>query len=168
MQARYGDGAPLRVGLRHPSIAPYGAFTCSDGRELVLAIQNEREWERFCEHVLRDKLVAADSRFSDNTHRTQNREKLEALIQDVFDTITYNEVVDRMTESQTAYGAINSVHDLVDHPQLRTRPMRVKGRTVFMPALPYLTEWDDERFSSAPGLNEQGEALRSEFPVTPQ
>lgn len=168
LQARYGDGAPLRVGLRHPSIAPYGAFTCSDGRELVLAIQNEREWERFCEHVLRDKLVAVDSRFSDNTHRTQNREKLEALIQDVFDTITYNEVVDRMTESQTAYGTINSVHDLVDHPQLRTRPMRVKGRTVFMPALPYLTEWDDERFSSAPCLNEQGEALRSEFPVTPQ
>lgn len=38
LQARYGAGAPERVGLKHPSIAPYGSFICSDGRELVLSI----------------------------------------------------------------------------------------------------------------------------------
>ncbi len=41
LQARYGKGAPERVGLKHPSIAPYGAFACSDGREKGLMALEE-------------------------------------------------------------------------------------------------------------------------------
>ena len=43
LQTRYGGKAPARVGLKHPTIAPYGAFTCADGRDIVISIQNERE-----------------------------------------------------------------------------------------------------------------------------
>ncbi|MDE2566883.1 MAG: CoA transferase, partial [Burkholderiales bacterium] len=53
MQARYGGKAQERVGLKHPTIAPYGAFTCADGRDIVISIQNEREWADFCRVVLR-------------------------------------------------------------------------------------------------------------------
>ena len=154
LQARYGASAPARVGLRHPSIAPYGAFTCSDGREVVLSIQNEREWINFCQAVLGEPGIATDPRFSNNTARTANRTELEATVQAVFGRLTYAQAVDRLTEAQTAYGAINSVHDLIDHPQLRTRAMQVNGRCAQVPATPYVTEWDDETFAPAPQVGE--------------
>ena len=154
LQARYGGTAPARVGLKHPSIAPYGAFTCSDGRDIVLSIQNEREWLSFCQAVLGEPGIATDPRFSNNQARTANRSELEAAIQAVFGRLTYAQAVDRLTEAQTAYGAINSVHDLIDHPQLRTRAMQVNGRRAQIPATPYVTEWDEPVFAPAPRVGE--------------
>ena len=161
LQARYGAGAPERVGLRHPSIAPYGAFTCSDGRDIVLSIQNEREWLNFCETVLGDPGIASDPRFSNNQARTAHRTELDAVIQAVLGRLTYAQGVDRLTEAQTAFGAINSVHDLIDHPQLRTREMPVNGRRALIPATPYVTEWDDATFAAAPRVGEH-QSLRAE------
>ena len=157
LQARYGTGAPDRVGLKHPSIAPYGSFTCSEGRELVLSIQNEREWLTFCKVVLNDVSIATDPRFVGNRARTQNRAVLDEAVQAVFGRLTYAEAVDRLTEAQTAYGAINSVHDLINHPQLRTREMMVGGRSVQVPASPFVTEWDDPEFRPVPAINEHRE-----------
>ena len=154
LQARYGGTAPERVGLKHPSIAPYGAFTCSDGRDVVLSIQNGREWLSFCATVLGDPGIATDPRFSSNSVRTANRVELDGLIQAVLGRLTYAQAVDRLTEAQTAYGAINSVHDLIDHPQLRTREMSVNGRRALIPATPYVTEWDEPTFAAAPRVGE--------------
>ena len=155
LQARYGAKAPERVGLKHPSIAPYGSFTCSDGREIVLSIQNEREWAAFCASVLGDAAIATDPRFADNASRVRHRADLEAAVQAVFGRLTHGEAIDRLTEAQTAFGAINSVHDLIEHPQLRTKPMMVNGRRVEIPAAPYTTEWEDDEFPPAPRLGGQ-------------
>jgi itaconate CoA-transferase len=163
LQARYGGAAPRRVGLRHPSIAPYGSVTCADGTELVLSIQNEREWKLFCEQVLRWPELAADPRFSDNSRRIANRDALEALMQDTFGSIDQAEAARRLDAAQTAYGAINSVQGLIDHPQLRTRTMQVNGHAVQVPAPPYAMPWDDAVFAAAPRLDEHGDALRAEF-----
>jgi itaconate CoA-transferase len=152
LQARYGDNAPNREGLKHPSITPYCGFICSDGRELVLSIQNEREWTSFCISVLQMPYLANDSRFNSNSQRTANRDELEALIQSVFSELSYAQTVDRMTEAKTAYGAINSVHDLIQHSQLRTRDMVVQGRIVKIPAPPYITEWDEPTFAPVPHI----------------
>ncbi|HVE49593.1 MAG TPA: CaiB/BaiF CoA-transferase family protein [Casimicrobiaceae bacterium] len=157
LQARYGGEEPKRVGLKHPSIAPYGSFTCSDGRDVVLSIQNEREWLKFCRIVLSDESLASDERFNNNNARTSNRIELEALIQRVFGRLSYAAVVERLTQAQTAYGAINSVFDLIEHPQFRTRPMTVNGRVAEIPALPYVTEWDSPQFASSPAIDEHGE-----------
>jgi crotonobetainyl-CoA:carnitine CoA-transferase CaiB-like acyl-CoA transferase len=70
----------------------------------------------------------------------------------VFGGLTYAQATDRLTEAQTAFGAINSVHDLIGHPQLRTKAMTVNGRRAEIPAAPYRTEWDDDAFAPAPGL----------------
>ena len=43
---------PPRIGLAHPSICPYGAFQTKDGHDVLIAIQNEREWASFCAHFL--------------------------------------------------------------------------------------------------------------------
>ncbi len=152
LQTRYGGKAPQRVGLKHPTIAPYGAFTCADGRELVLSIQNEREWVNFCRSFMHHGDLATDERFSSNKLRTANRIELEALIQEVFSVLPHADATQRLGDAQTAYGAVNSVQNLIDHPQLRTRAMRVNGHTALIPATPYITEWDDESFASAPAL----------------
>jgi len=168
LQARYGDGAPDRVGLKHPSITPYGAFTSSDGREFVLSIQNEREWVSFCDRVLLQPALASNPSFVSNTERTRNRTELEALIQGVFSALSYADIGGRFAAAQTAYGAINSVHDLIHHPQLRTRPMPVNGGLVELPAIPYITEWDDDSYRPVPRVDENGAAIRAEFkPAAP-
>ena len=160
LQARYGSGAPERVGLKHPSITPYGAFTSRDGREFVLSIQNEREWVNFCDRVLQHPALATSPSFVSNTERTRNRIELEALIQGVFSNLDYADVVERLAAAQTAYGAINSVHDLIEHPQLRTWPMQVNGGVVELPATPYITEWDDQSYRPTPSVDEHGDAIR--------
>ena len=154
LQARYSGAAPERVGLKHPSIAPYGAFTCSDGRDIVLSIQNEREWLAFCQIVLGNAELAVDPRFSNNQARVSNRTELDAAIQAVLGGLRYSQAVDRLTEAQTAFGAINSVHELIEHPQLRTREMLVNGRRALVPATPYVTEWDDATFPAAPDIGQ--------------
>ena len=74
----------------------------------------------------------------------------------MFGRLGYAQAVDRLTEAQTAFGAINSVHELIRHPQLRTKPMMVNGRRAEIPAAPYITEWDDESFAPAPPVGGAG------------
>lgn len=163
LQTRYGGQQPERVGLRHPSIAPYGAFTCADGREVVISIQNEREWADFCRDVLRQPALPQDPRCADNAARVANRPFVDGVVAAAFAALPSGEVIDRLMQAQTAFGSVNSVHDLVQHPQLRTRGMPVGDRTVEIPAAPWSTPWDPERFAPAPALDEHGRAIRQEF-----
>ncbi len=84
LQARYGGKAPERVGLKHPTIAPYGAFTCADGRDIVISIQNEREWKRLLAEVLERGELAGDPRLKDNSARVANRDFVDALVAEGF------------------------------------------------------------------------------------
>jgi itaconate CoA-transferase len=167
LQTRYGGQAPKRVGLKHPTIAPYGAFTCADGRDILVSIQNEREWSDFCRLVLRRPALLEDPRCAGNAARVANRGFVDGVVAEVFGALASGAVVDRLIEAQTAYGNVNSVHDLIEHPQLRTRPMPVHGRQVEVPAVPWGVEWDPGCFAAAPGLDEHGAALRQEFAAQP-
>jgi itaconate CoA-transferase len=163
LQARYGGQAPERVGLKHPTIAPYGAFTCADGREIVLSIQNEREWTAFCHTVLRRPELLDDPRCAGNAQRVAHRPFVDGVVAEAFGALPSAAVIDRLTEAQTAFGRVNSVQDLIDHPQLRTRRMPVDGRVVELPASPWGVEWEAAEFPESPALDAHGKALRTEF-----
>ena len=163
LQARYGGKAPERVGLKHPTIAPYGAFTCADGRDIVISIQNEREWADFCRAVLRRPDLLQDPRCAGNAARVDNRAFVDGVVAEVFASLTSAVVVDRLTEAQTAFGQVNSVYDLIQHSQLRTRRMPVQGREIDVPASPWGVAWDASHFAPTPALDEHGAALRAEF-----
>ncbi|MEY2687282.1 MAG: hypothetical protein RL375_1480 [Pseudomonadota bacterium] len=163
LQARYGGKAPERVGLRHPTIAPYGAFTCADGRDIVLSIQNEREWVDFCRVVLCRPDLLGDARCSNNAARVANRDFVDGTVAEVFASQPSATMVDRLTEAQTAYANVNSVYDLIEHPQLRTRRMPVHGRSVEVPASPWGVEWETSEFAEAPALDAHGQDIRTEF-----
>ena len=163
LQTRYGGKAPERVGLKHPTIAPYGAFTCADGREIVLSIQNEREWADFCRIVLRRPDLLQDARCANNAARVAHREFVDGLVADVFAGQPSASLLDRLAEAQTAFANVNSVYDLIEHPQLRTRRMTVHGRSVDVPAVPWTVEWEAPTFAEAPDLNAHDGAIRAEF-----
>jgi crotonobetainyl-CoA:carnitine CoA-transferase CaiB-like acyl-CoA transferase len=71
-----GGAPPRRSGARHAAIAPYGPFNTGDGYTILLGIQNEREWERFCRQVLEETGLVQDPRFAGNTLRVENHPAL--------------------------------------------------------------------------------------------
>jgi itaconate CoA-transferase len=65
--------APRRIGLSHPSIAPYGVFTTKDGKNILISIQSDREWAKFGVEFLGDPSTVTDERFATNVARVKNR-----------------------------------------------------------------------------------------------
>ncbi|CAN5276297.1 CaiB/BaiF CoA-transferase family protein [soil metagenome] len=120
LYAAYGGTAPARTGASHASIAPYGPFACSDGT-VFLAVQNEREWRRFCATVVGDDALADDARFVTNTLRVANRPALLAAIEPVLSPLTRDEVVRRLDEAEIANAALRDMGGLTGHPQLEAR-----------------------------------------------
>ena len=159
MQHDYTGQAPARVGVRHPSIAPYGAFPTGDGKAIIVGIQNEREWQRFCAAVLGDAALAADPRFADNVSRVANRSALDAMIAERFATRTTEAVAALLASADIAFGRLNSVAELSRHPQLRRVEVSAGGVAVSMPAPPGRQIGG----SSVPALGEHSAAIRREF-----
>jgi crotonobetainyl-CoA:carnitine CoA-transferase CaiB-like acyl-CoA transferase len=117
-----GAGKPLvRTGTRHATIAPYGPFETGDGRVVFFGIQNEREWIALCAQVLDDALLATDPRFSTNPQRMQNRDALEALIEQKFEKYSVDQVVQRLDNAAIANANMNTVENFLEHPQLHAR-----------------------------------------------
>ena len=131
--ALYGGEEPERSGARHAAIAPYGPFECGDGEVVFLGIQNEREWERFCEAVLEHPAMAKEERFATNSGRVANREALDKEIEGVFKRLSAEEVIERLEEAQIANARMRTVHGFLDHPQLEARD---RWREVGSPAGP--------------------------------
>jgi itaconate CoA-transferase len=117
----YGGSQPPRTGAKHAAIAPYGPFLAGDGEVVYLAIQNEREWSRFCEKVLERPGLAGDPRFQNNSRRVQHRAELEEIITTILRLFTRPEIIDRLENAQIANARLNSVQEFVDHPQLAAR-----------------------------------------------
>ena len=119
--AHYGGSPPARNGVAHPAIAPYGQYQAGDGKDIIFGLQNEREWARFCADVLRDPAIAHDPRFSSNVLRVANRQALDACIAQCFASLTRDEVLRRLDEGGIANSALNSMHEVWEHPQLAAR-----------------------------------------------
>src|ERR1700742_3995898 len=79
---------PKRIGLAHPSIAPYGVFRSKDGKEILISIQNEREWKKFCAEVLDPPDLPNDPRFSKMLERVKNRPLTDSIVSDSFGSMT--------------------------------------------------------------------------------
>lgn len=162
----YGGRAPARVGLNHPSIAPYGAYPCAGGESVVIAVQNEREWAAFCSGVLGDAGVADDPRFGSNVARCEHRAELDAVIGDALADLTREQVTDRLCAANIAFGMLNSIADLSAHPQLRRSQVATPTGPVDLVSPPVQQDPPVDVLESAPrvpSLDEHGECIRAEF-----
>ena len=162
LHAKYG-AAPKRVGLAHPTIAPYGVFATADGKQVVISIQNEREWQTFCRQVLLDESLLADPRFATNAERVANRPACDGAVALVFGRLTRAALVERLNQARVAFGAVNSLDDLVHHAQLRTVEAATPSGPVSIIANPVRRPVGPGPILSVPALGQQSDSIRAEF-----
>ena len=152
-----------RVGLNHTVICPYGAYECKDGQLVVITVQHNGEWQRFCEHILGDAALATDPRFHDNTSRIENKPALEVLIKDVFASHDRAEMLKRLDAAGIASGAVNDVATLSGHPQLDRSVIRTPSGEINVPTPPIRRSLGETALGPCPAFDAQGKALRAEF-----
>jgi len=164
------DGAepPPRAGASHATIYPYGPFATGDGANVMLGLQNEREWAVFCEKVLGMPELAVDARFSANSRRSAARVELQAIVVEVFSRLTAAEVLALLDRAQIANARVNDMRDLWEHPQLqaRSRWMDVATPEGKVPALlpPGMT---DANMGPVPALGQHTDAILAELGYQP-
>jgi len=110
---------PQRIGLAHPSIAPYGVFRSKDGKDILISIQNEREWKKLCAEVLKQPDLPNDPRLANISERVRNRALTDKIVADSFGSLTRDELVQRLDDADVAFGEVNTMADLTVHPHLR-------------------------------------------------
>ena len=165
--AAYGGAAPPRSGAHHATIVPYGPFRAGDGGTVFISVQNEREFARFCEIVLRKKALATDPRFSKGPARLQNREAMHREIDGVFSTLKAAEILARLDAADIANARLNSVQEFWDHPQLKARSRWTEvgsaGGSIAALRPPFNIEGMEARMDAVPQVGEQTRAILEEL-----
>ena len=166
----FGGTAPARTGPNHATIVPYGRYETGDGKSIMLGLQNEREWAVFCEKVLLQPKLAQDPRYGSNSRRAAKRSEINALITEVFATLTTEQAIERLDASGIANARINTPDEVWEHPQLKARDRwREMDSPVGLLAtlLPAVTMPDFEaRIDAVPALGEHTERILSELGYT--
>jgi itaconate CoA-transferase len=164
--AMYTGTPPPRTGTSHATIAPYGAFLTAGGGSVQLAVQNDREWRRLCDQVLGRPGLADDPRFATNIARVANRSELHAEIESVLAGQAPERVLELLDAAQIANGRMNTVTDLLDHPQLAHRWAEVDSPAGPLRALPSpisLAGGAEPALGAVPALGEHTAAVLAEL-----
>lgn len=165
-----GAAPPPRAGAAHATIYPYGPFPVGDGSNVMLGLQNEREWRVFCEKVLKQPALADEPDFSSNSLRVKNRDRLRGLIVGAFSRMTIDQVVQYLEDAQIANARVNEMKDVWAHPQLKARDRwtEVGSPVGALPALipPATNNQFDARMDAIPGIGEHTYAILKELGVT--
>jgi itaconate CoA-transferase len=143
---------PKRVGLAHPSIAPYGVFSSRDGKPILISIQNEREWIALCRDVLGDAAFASDPRFASN-------------VASRFSDLDSAELVTRLSRADIAFAFVNEISDLLGHAQLHTLLVDTPAGPVELPAPAPIWVDGARRYGPVPSLGAHSDSVRVEFGV---
>ncbi|MFE6772070.1 CaiB/BaiF CoA transferase family protein [Streptomyces fimicarius] len=163
-QGMHGSAPPARTGLAHSVIAPYDAFPTADGEQVLLSVQNDREWRRLAEQVLGRPELAEDPDFATNAARTANRARTDAAVGRALAGLTGREALDGLEAAGIACARLNTVADVAAHPQLAARD---RWREVESPVGPLrallppitLPGSEEARMGAVPALGEHTDAL---------
>jgi crotonobetainyl-CoA:carnitine CoA-transferase CaiB-like acyl-CoA transferase len=163
LQYVYGGHTPVRSGLNHPTIAPYGDYVCGDGKAVLFSIQNETEWRMLCDEVLGRPEIADDPRFATNPQRVANRPALDAIIDEVFSATPRKKIIERMEKARIAYGHVSTLEDLKEHPQNRTVAVETPAGPIRILAPGMIFDGELPALGPVPAVGEHTEAVRAEF-----
>ena len=163
MHYEYGDQAPPRVGLNHPSIAPYGVYTSGEGESVLISIQNEREWQLFCNEILKMPGLAQQPEYASNTQRVKNRPGLDELINEVFARFDTSELTSKLKSASIAFGMLNDVAHLSEHAQLKRKSVLTESGVINLVDSPLRMGDQAGDFGAVPALGEHNDLIRDEF-----
>ncbi|KUI23756.1 carnitine dehydratase [Mycobacterium sp. GA-2829] len=162
---------PGRFGAQHATIAPYGPYEAADGHTVLIAIQNEPEWVRFCSTVLQRPEVADDPRFASNTSRVAHRADVNAVVTEVFAQTSTGELESRLAAARIAFAGVNTVSEFLDHPVLAARDRWRTVETAKGPVralLPPIDLGAEPRMDPVPGLGDHTAAILAELGLDPE
>ncbi|GAB2728677.1 CaiB/BaiF CoA transferase family protein [Streptomyces bullii] len=165
---RYGGSPPPRIGTQHATIAPYGAYTAADGRDVLFSIQNEREWVALCERFLRRPELVDDPRFATGDDRVAHREELNTIVAARFAELDSEEIGKLLDEAGIANAGVNEIEDFLNHPVLsardRWRDVRIPGGAEVSALLPPADlAGTTPRMDAVPAVGEHTESILTQL-----
>jgi formyl-CoA transferase len=160
-----GGQTPERVGLAHPSISPYGVFKSKDGADVLISIQNDREWVILARDVMRDAALAADPDFATNLERVKRRPQTDGRVAAAFAAMPVEELTARLAKADIAFGRVSDPEILRSHPHLRRITVGSPSGPVSYPAPAPLSAGEPRRYGPVPALGQHTAQVRAEFLV---
>src|SRR6202795_3734986 len=97
-----------KMGLAHPSIAPYGVFRSRDGKDILISIQSEREWKTLSTDVLGQPDLPGDPRLSNMVEPVRNRELTDKAVGDSFAAMTRVDLLKRLADADIAFAEVHT------------------------------------------------------------
>ena len=158
-----GGRTPRRIGLAHPSIAPYGVFKSKDGADILISIQNDREWRVLAQDVLGDPALAADPDFATNIKRCERRAETDRRVAAVFARLEVEPLIERLAAADIAFARVNDPAGLARHPHLRRIEVGTPSGPARYPAPAAQHIGAARRYGPVPALGEHTERVRKEF-----
>jgi len=147
-----GGQSPQRIGLAHPSIAPYGVFYSRDRRPILISVQSDREWVALCQTFLGDAALGTDPRFATNVARVTNRAATDALLQARFADLDAETAIATLLQANIALAAVNDMEGLSRHPQLRRITVDTPNGPVSLPAPAAVFAGEERHYGAVPAL----------------
>ena len=154
---------PKRIGLAHPSIAPYGVFRSKDGKDILISIQSEREWKKLCAEVLARPDLPNDPRFSNMVERVKNRPLTDGIVGNSFASMTRDELLQRLADADIAFAEVNTMADLAQHPHLRRIEVNTPNGVVSYPAPAAIVVGEPRRYGAVPGIGGRASLSHASF-----
>ena len=148
---------PKRMGLAHPSIAPYGVFRSKDGKDILISIQSEREWKKLCADVLDKPDLPNDPRFANMIERVRNRAATDRTVGDIFGSLSRDELLKRLEDADIAFAEVNTMADLTVHPHLRRIEVDTPKGVVTYSAPAAIFVGEPRRYGPVPAIGEHAE-----------
>lgn len=159
-----GGRTPRRIGLAHPSIAPYGVFACADGEQILISIQSDREWVALCRAFLDRPDAATDPRFATNVARVRNRAETDGLVATAFASRDTRTAIADLIGADIAFAQVNDMAGLSDHPHLRRIEVGSPAGLVSLPAPAPITVDHPRAYGPVPAIGEHRVQVRVASP----
>ncbi|MGZ0189602.1 MAG: CaiB/BaiF CoA transferase family protein, partial [Alphaproteobacteria bacterium] len=157
---------PPRMGNKSYALVPLGVFQCADG-PIMIVVGNNRQFEKFCQDVLKRPDLLEDDRYASLSSRLQNRDTLEAEIIAIFATNTREHWVEAMRAAGVPAGSVRSPQEAVQSPEAKGRemlaPVIYDGVAVDLVASPIkLSDTPVVTPTAIPNLGEHTDTILSE------
>src|SRR5262245_4925864 len=158
-----GGQTPKRIGLAHPSISPYGVFKTRDGADVLISIQNDREWVILARDVMGDAALAADPDFATVVARVNRRAETDGRVAKSFGSMNVDALPDKLQRADIAFGRVSDPESLRHHPHLRRITIGSPTGPVSYPAPAAQRSGAPREYGPIPALGEHSEKIRKEF-----
>ena len=138
-------------------------FKTRDGADILIAIQNDREWRVLAEKVLGDAALGTDPKFATNPKRVENRAETDAKVAICFSRHEVATLMKQLESADIAFARVNDWELLSKHAHLRRITVGAPSGPVSMPAPAPLRAGQERAYGPIPALGEHTAIIRREF-----